>query len=115
MALVGLRIALYLQFLLGLIMLLGRIGGPGIRNAHAVLSILIAASTVLILRPLLSVPNDWVRKGARFAPLSTLAISLAMSAGNIYGVFVGYVHVALGIATIGLVEAASARQRRTRR
>lgn len=112
MALIGLRGALYLQLLLGVLLILNVIGGPGVRTVHISLGILVAVSAIFVLRPLPAAPNNWVRSAARFAPLVAFAISFVLQAFGIYGASVGYIHVALGIATIGIVEAAAAGQRR---
>lgn len=114
-----LRIMLYIQFILGLIAYAGRfVGiqlGRGVLDFHGSLGILIAIVAIAVLRPIAGVPNSGIRTVARFFPLVPLAFGLGFMFHLIGGNGLIGIHMLLGIITIGLVEAASARQRRALR
>jgi hypothetical protein len=109
-----LRIALYLQFLLGFARLSGMLAGSRIWDAHLGLGILIVVLAVFALRPLPGVPGAGLRQAARFFPLLPLAVGLGFTLGALPRGHVAWwtIHVVLGLAAIGLVEAAAGRQRR---
>ncbi|HEX2174015.1 MAG TPA: hypothetical protein VHL09_16400 [Dehalococcoidia bacterium] len=111
--LVLLRAALYLTFSLGIGRLLNILPGRGLWEAHLLLGIVIAVLAVFALRPRAGLPRDGLRLTARFFPLLPLAIGLALWLDWLTGPAPTLVHVALGIATIGLIEAVAARERRS--
>lgn len=127
--LIALRIAFYLQFLLGLFRSLPVVLGVGgnwiawimnerIWETHISLGVLIAVLALIALRPHPRLHGDRMRTMARFAPLLPLATGLLLWQGVIAssgtGVVRGFIilHIILGIASLGLIEMASARQRR---
>lgn len=107
-----LRLALYLTFSLGIGRFLGFLPGRGVWELHIVLGVVIAILALIALRPLPARPGDRLRLVARFFPLLPLALGLALLFKLVGGTPVVLIHLVLGIATIGLVEAAAARQRR---
>lgn len=109
-----LRIALYIQLLLGLI----RYIRPDILPArvwdiHPGLGIVIAILALIALRPVKRVPAPGLRAAARFMPLAPLALGLLFLVGIAGGAALVGIHMLLGIATIGLVEMAAGRERRS--
>lgn len=110
--LVVLRIALYVQMLLGIGRLLGFVANQLLWETHMTVGMLATIIALFALRPLPRVPNDTLRMAARFAPAVTLAYGLLMYWDVLGGRTAVMIHVALGIITIGLVEMASVRQKR---
>ncbi|HVB96127.1 MAG TPA: hypothetical protein VNG11_00205 [Chloroflexota bacterium] len=114
-----LRIMLYVQFILGLIAYAGKfVGiqvGRGVLDFHGSLGILIAIVAIVVLRPIAGVPTSGMRTVARFFPLVPLAFGLGFMFHMLGGNGPIGIHMLLGIITIGLVEAASAGQRRALR
>ncbi|HUX87706.1 MAG TPA: hypothetical protein VMW65_11945 [Chloroflexota bacterium] len=114
-----LRIMLYIQFVLGLIASAAEFGGMqvnrGVFDFHGLLGILIAIVAIAVLRPVSGVPNSGIRTVARFFPLVPLVVGLGFMFHIIGGHGLIGIHMLLGIITIGLVEAASAQQRRALR
>jgi hypothetical protein len=116
----SLRVALYIQLVLGLIRYITAYTGwtPGLVlsgplwNLHPGLGILIAILALIALRPLPGVPQSGVRTAARFMPLAPLALGLGLITDALGGAAVVGLHMLLGIVTIALVEMAAARQRR---
>ena len=107
-----LRLMLYLQLLLGL----GRFGGL-IRNervweTHVTLAILITLVALVALRGRQGNLAPGLQAAARLAPLLPLATGLAIYAGAVASRAFTVLHMLLGVATVGLVEAAAARARR---
>lgn len=112
-----LRLALYVQLLLGLGRFAGLIPQQQIWEIHIGLGVIIAVVALIVLRP---IPRSRLldpgpRSAARWFPLLTLAVGLAMYFGYIGGRTIVMIHMLLGIITIGLVEVAAARQRRAGR
>jgi hypothetical protein len=111
----ALRILLYIQLLLGLVKYAGPSTGVTLGHVfdiHVLIGVIIAILAIYALRPLPSVRNSGVRMAARFFPILPLALGLGFLAHAIpEGGFV-ILHMILGIATIALVEMASAQQRR---
>jgi len=111
-----LRILLYIQLILGLIIYFGPLAGltlgRGSLDFHGALGILIAIIALVVLRPTHGVPNSGVRTAARFFPLVPLVFGLGFMFRLISGNPLVIIHMLLGIAALGLVEAAAARQRR---
>ena len=107
-----LRFMLYAQVLLGL----GRFGGL-IRNqrlweTHMTLAILITLVALLALRSRPGARAGGLQTAARLAPLLPLATGLAIYTGTAGSPGWTWLHMLLGLATVGLVEAAAARLRR---
>lgn len=107
-----LRILLYIQLVLGLARFSGLLVNQRIWESHITLGVVIAVLALVALRPLAGVPSTGVRVLARFAPLVPLALGLGFLFNLIGGLPLVVLHMALGIGTIGLVEAAAAQQRR---
>ncbi|HLG52191.1 MAG TPA: hypothetical protein VKY56_11235 [Chloroflexota bacterium] len=110
-----LRILLYVQTLLGLVRYFGPSVGlllnPRLWETHISLGVIIALLAIYALRPLPEVPTAPIRTVARFLPLAPLALGLGFLAGLPTGPLV-IVHMLLGLAAVGSVEMAAARQRR---
>jgi|GEM_PF-1057909 len=123
MALWILRILLYIQFLLGFDRFLTKYSGLGIGlplnqrvwETHISLGLLIAVLAIYALRPIRGISNSGVRQVARFLPLVPLVLGIGFLVNVIGGTGLVVVHALLGIACIGLVEAAAGRQRRAQR
>ena len=122
----ALRIALYVQLLLGFDRLTNYVrlltggagdaaaagGGRMTQDLHLTLGLVVAVLALFVFRPLAGVPNLPVRTAAWFLPLAPLALGLGFRfAGLANPVLVG-LHVLLAFAAIGCVEIAAARQRR---
>lgn len=118
MLLIALRIALYAQLALGLSRLFGASFAFDRRiwDLHILLALIIVVLALIALRPMDRVPQTALRAAARFAPLLPLLLGVGFLAGVLprSPAIVG-VHALLGLATIGLVEMSSARQRRALR
>jgi hypothetical protein len=114
-----LRIALYVQLLLGLTRYFGPLVGlvlnQRIWETHISLGVLIVLLALYALRPLPGVGTTGVRVAARFMPLLPLLLGVGFLAQLIpTGPFV-ILHMVLGLATIALVEVASGQERRALR
>jgi hypothetical protein len=115
-----LRIALYIQLVLGLIRYVTAYTGwtPGfvlagpLWDLHPGLGILIAILALIAFRPLTGVPQNGIRTAARFMPLAPLALGLLLLFDVLGGAAIVGIHMLLGVITIALVEMAAARQRR---
>lgn len=110
-----LRIGLYIQLLLGAGRLLGQVGNQRLWETHVSIGVLVALLALWTLRPTEAQVGAGLRRAARWGPLVTLLIGLSMYFGIWSGGFVLTLHVVLGIATVGLVEAAAGQQRRAQR
>jgi hypothetical protein len=116
-----LRILLYIQLLLGLVKYGGqRIGLPPLGHVfdvHELIGVIIAILAIYALRSQPGVQNTGIRVAARFFPLLPLVLGLGFVAmPNILSLpHIVLLHMVLGIATIALVEMASAQQRRAQR
>lgn len=107
-----LRIALYVQVLLGLGRLFGLITNTRVWETHISLGILITVLALIAFRPVTGVVNDSLRMRARFAPIVPLALGLAMFGKLLSGMPIVVIHMLLGLTTVALVEMAAGRQRR---
>jgi hypothetical protein len=116
-----LRILLYVQLLLGLVKYGGeRIGLPPLGHVfdfHELIGVIVAILAIYALRPLPGVQDTGVRMAARFFPLLPLVLGIGFVAiPNLVSTpHIVLLHMVLGIATIALVEIASAQQRRSQR
>lgn len=110
-----LRMGLYVQFLLGAGRLLGQVQNQRLWETHISVGVLVALLALWQLRPIAAPVNARLRSLARWLPLVTLLVGLGMYAGLWGGAAVLTLHVLLGIATVGLVEAAISQQRRADR
>lgn len=111
-----LRIALFAQLLLGLGRFFGLVVEPRVWETHISLGIVIVVLALVALRPRAGVLYDGLRIAARFFPLAPLLTGLGMTFALLpRDLALILVHMLLGLATIGLVEAAAARQRRALR
>lgn len=114
----ALRITFWLQLLLGLglsrafagMRVLGAPSGEG--DLHMLVGLIGTILAIVVLRPVDAA--DRLSPIARFFPLLPLLLGLAIwpRGGGMATVPIVIVHVLLGIATIGLIEAAIARRRR---
>jgi hypothetical protein len=112
----ALRIAFLLQALLGLglaRLLLGRAPADPERNAHLALGVIAALLALVVLRP--SEGDDGRVAAARFFPLLPVIVGLLFRTGLVPGLWIVYLHIALGIVAVGLIEMAIARRRRAAR
>ena len=107
-----LRVLLYLQVLLGIARFAGWIHNERLWETHISLGVLIALVALLTLRPRPETPARSLQTAARFAPLLPLATGLAIFSGAAGGRPFTLLHMLLGLATVGLVEAAAARAKR---
>lgn len=117
----ALRIAFWLQALLGIGLSRALVGmrplgiASGEGDLHLLVGTIAAVLAVLVIRP--TGPNDTFGSMARFFPLLPLLIGFGVwpRGGGLATPSLVVVHILLGIAAIGLVEAALARSRRARR
>lgn len=110
--LVALRIALYIQLLLGVTRFGGWLTNQRIWETHISLGVLIALFALFALRPHPTLGTDAIRNLARFSPIIPLLTGILILTGTVASVAFVVLHIVLGIATLGLVEMASGRQRR---
>ncbi|MBO8141288.1 MAG: hypothetical protein H0Z37_03790 [Firmicutes bacterium] len=110
--LIALRIALYIQVLLGLGRFFGFIANQRLWETHISLGVLIAVLALLAMRPHPKAGNDAVRVLARFMPLITLFVGLGLWQDVFVGRFAVMIHMLLGLISVGLVERAGAQERR---
>ncbi|HEX6988014.1 MAG TPA: hypothetical protein VF282_00960 [Bacillota bacterium] len=113
--LVLLRVLLYVQFLLGAGRVFGLIGNPYLWELHIGAGTLAALLALVLLRPLDAPVNPGLRAAARFMPLLALALGLARYLDILTDPGTYWLHVAVGLASVGLVEAAAGQQRRAQR
>ena len=112
------RIAFWLQGLIGIglsrafagLRPLGAPSGEG--DLHVLIGIVAAGLAIVTLKPV--TPGDTFSSMARFFPLLPLLLGLLIwpRGGGMASAPLVIVHVLLGIAAIGLVEASIARRRR---
>jgi hypothetical protein len=114
-----LRIALYVQFLLGLVLFFGPYAGfvpnRGLGDFHGLLGIIIAILALIVLRPRPGVSSTGMRTAAWLGPLAPLVLGLgfmfhALPAGSLVPI-----HMLLGIIVVGLVEGVAGQERRAAR
>jgi hypothetical protein len=112
----ALRIAFLLQALLGLglaRLLFGQAPAEPERNAHLVVGAVAALLALVVLSP--RTGDDGLVSTARFFPLLPLVVGLLIRIGTAPGLSIIYVHIALGVVAVALVEMAIARRRRAAR
>lgn len=109
-----LRVALYVQFSLGIGRFFGLITGRGLWDVHTALGIAIVIVAWFAFRPRPDVQSSTLRRLAQYIALLPLALGLLMLFNIIGGLPAVLLHMALGILTIGLVEGAAAEQRQAR-
>lgn len=109
--LVALRVAFYIQLLLGVTRFAGWLGNQRVWETHLSLGILIALFALFALRPHPRIGTDSIRSMARFAPIAPLLVGLLIFTGT-SSTLITWLHMLLGIAALGLVEMAAGRQRR---
>ena len=107
-----LRIALYLQVLLGLARFFGYITNQRLWETHISLGVVIAVLALLAMGPHPRLRQDAMRTAARFLPLVTLLLGLAMWQDLVTARPVVMIHMLLGLISVGLVERAAAQQKR---
>jgi hypothetical protein len=113
-----LRVLLYIQLLLGLFRYAERFGLPSIGrlfDVHVLIGVIVAILAIIALRSVPGVRNTGIRIAARFFPLLPLLLGFGFQANVVPTHYFVILHMILGIATIGLIEAASAQQRRAQR
>lgn len=110
-----LRLILYVQFLMGLGRLFGYITQQSIWELHIGLGALIVILSIFAFRPIPQLRDPGPRTAARWFPILPMAVGLAMYGGVIGGRTAVMIHALLGVISIGLAEAAAARQRRAGR
>ena len=112
----GLRVALYLQLVLGLARGVGPSAGfvlnQRIWEWHILFGVLAVVLAVIALRPLPGVPHSGIRNTARFIGFAPLLLGLGLLFNALEGPAVTGLHMLFGIAMVALVEMAAARQRR---
>ena len=114
----ALRITFWLQLLLGLGLSRGLagmrpLGAPsGEGDLHMLVGLIGAILAIVVLKPVS--PEDTFSSMARFFPVLPLLLGLLIwpRGGGMASVPIVIVHVLLGIAAVGLVEAAVARRKR---
>lgn len=105
-----LRIALWVQTLLGLGRFAGMITAVRLWETHISLGVAITVLALLLLRPRPGAPGDRLRGLARLAPLVPLLLGLGLYFDLVGGLAVVVVHMLAGLATVGLIEVASRRR-----
>ena len=111
----ALRITLYAQLLLGVIMFAEPGTRGALRDLHLALGTLAAVLAIIALRPLPAVPATTVRQMGRFGPLAPWVVGMLVRLGALAGALgplMILLHVLLGFFAIGVVEAAAGQQRR---
>ena len=112
------RIAFWLQALLGLgvaRIFMGQAPSDGEKTVHMVVGIVAALLALWTFRPGSGQPSNGLTTAAAFFPLVPLVLGLLIRSGALGNLSVMGLHALLGIAAIGLIEAASARRRRLAR
>lgn len=114
-----LRIALYVQLVLGLFLFFGPTVGftpnRGLAEIHGLIGIIIAVLALIGLRPMPAVPMSGIRIVAWISPLLPLILGLGFQFNLIPRAGLVPVHMTLGLIVLGLVEMASAQERRALR
>ena len=116
--LLAVRIAFWLQLLLGLGLSrgffgarpLGVAGGEG--DLHMLVGLIAAVLAIVVFRPGTGASSNGLTTAAAFFPLVPLLFGLAVRFAGMSGVAFIIVHVLLGLVAVGLIEAASGRRRR---
>lgn len=112
----ALRSAFFLQLLLGLglsRLLFGQAPSASELNAHLGVGLVAALLAIVVLGPIPG--DDGLVAVARLFPLLPLILGLLIRIGTAPDLWVIYLHIALGLAAVGLVEGAIARRRRAAR
>src|SRR5690606_34840135 len=81
-------------------------------ETHTSLGILIAVLALIALRRLPGVEQDGLRNMARFAPILPLVTGMLLLSDMVSAVWFIVLHLLLSLTALGLIEMASARQRR---
>lgn len=110
--LIALRFIFYIQLLLGLGRFFGLVSNPRVWELHIGLGAIITILALIGLRPHPRLGTDPMRSMARFAPLVVLLTGGMILSGTAMSMSIIVLHMLLGIAALGLVERAAARQRR---
>jgi hypothetical protein len=114
-----LRITLYVQLILGLVLFFGPFAGfvpnRGLADLHGLIGIIIAILALIGLRPMPGVPNTGIRTAAWLGPLVPLVLGLGFWFHFLPSGSLVPIHMVLGIIVIGLVEGAAGQERRSRR
>jgi|SRR5690606_7795896 len=119
--LIALRIAFYLQFLLGAARFLflqtqagwtSWITNERLWETHTSLGVLVAVLALIALRPHPRLGADSLRTMARLAPLLPLLTGMLILSRTVTSMVFIVLHVLLGLAALGLIEMAAGRQRR---
>lgn len=108
-----LRLALYVQFSLGIGRFFGLIPGRGLWDVHRALGVVIVLLALFAFRPKRNIPQTGLRWIAQFVAILPLVAGLLLLFNLIGGVPAVLLHMALGILTIGLIEGAAAEARRS--
>jgi hypothetical protein len=112
------RIAFWIQLLLGLglaRLFTGSAPSEGERTMHMVVGIVAALLALYTFRPGTGAPSNGLTTAAAFFPLVPLILGLLIRSGTIGDLPTIGVHAVLGLAAVGLIEAASGRRRRLAR
>jgi hypothetical protein len=114
------RVVFWLQGLLGLWLAISRLvlgsrplgvaSGEG--DMHMLLGIVGAVLAIVVFRPGSAAPSNGLTTAAAFFPLVPLLLGFMIRFGGMGSVAFTLVHAVVAIASIGLIEAASARRRR---
>ena len=119
MLLRSLRIALYVQLVLGLVLFFGpTVGftlGRGLGDLHGLIGLVIAGLALVGFRPRPAVPMTGIRIAAWVSPLLPLILGLGFWVGAFGSLGLVPIHMTLGLIVLGLVEMASAQDRRSQR
>jgi hypothetical protein len=115
-----LRIALFLQLILGVARLarVEFVMARGIWDLHMTIGLVVVVLAIIAFRPIRSVEPSTLRTIARFLPIAPFAIGIAMfEMVNLVTKTptLIMVHALLGLATIAVIEMAAGRQRRALR
>lgn len=111
------RVVFWIQALLGLGLVrifMGQAPSDGEKTMHMVVGIVAALLAIYTFRPG-TVPSNGLTLAAAFFPLVPLVLGLLIRSGALGNLPTIGVHAVLGVAAVGLIEAASARRRRLAR
>lgn len=110
-----LRALMYVQVILGLARFAGWVRNERVWETHVTIGFLIALLALWLLRPVPGLPAPGLRAAARFVALLPLATGLLIYAGRVANPGFTWIHMVLGLATVGTIDAALKRERRWRR
>jgi len=112
------RVVFWIQALLGLGLariFMGQAPSDSEKTVHMVVGIVAALLAIYTFRPGTSAPSNGLTTAAAFFPLVPLVVGLLIRSGALGNLPTMGVHALLGIAAVGLIEAASGRRRRLAR